>query len=137
MSAPSDVVLLPDSRPLIALAYAGALDLLFKPGWSVMLVDTVLHEITRNHTPTSGKLTRWAESNQLPARITRAFQHYLWTLAESADPSKSNLGELAIQESMIDFAPQRSPRTGVFLFEDHMIARARFLVPDNCRKVSA
>jgi hypothetical protein len=24
----------------------------------------------------------------------------------------------------------------VFLFEDHKIARASFLVPDNCRKVS-
>ena len=28
------------------------------------------------------------------------------------------------------------PKTGVFLFEDHKIARASFLVPDNCRKVS-
>ncbi|MEA3125051.1 MAG: hypothetical protein QOD67_2070 [Caballeronia sp.] len=27
-------------------------------------------------------------------------------------------------------------RTGVFLFEGHKIARASFLVPDNCRKVS-
>jgi hypothetical protein len=26
--------------------------------------------------------------------------------------------------------------TGVFLFEDHKIARASFLLPDNCRKVS-
>jgi hypothetical protein len=26
--------------------------------------------------------------------------------------------------------------TGVFLFEDHKIARANFLLPDNCRKVS-
>ena len=28
------------------------------------------------------------------------------------------------------------PRTGVFLFEDHKIARASFLLPDNCRKIS-
>ncbi len=27
-------------------------------------------------------------------------------------------------------------RTGIFLFEDHKIARASFLLPDNCRKVS-
>ena len=27
-------------------------------------------------------------------------------------------------------------QTGVFLFEDHKIARAGFLLPDNCRKVS-
>jgi len=28
------------------------------------------------------------------------------------------------------------PTTGVFLFEDHRIACASFLLPDNCRKVS-
>ncbi len=27
-------------------------------------------------------------------------------------------------------------QTGIFLFEDHKIARASFLLPDNCRKVS-
>ena len=136
MSAPSNVVLLPDAGPLITLAYADALDLLFKPGWSVMLVDMVLHEITRNHTPSSRKLTRWAEVNQLPVRTTRTFKHYQRTLAETAAPSKSNLGELAIQESMNDFALQQAPKTCVFLFEDHKIARASFLVPDNCRKVT-
>ncbi|MDQ5960459.1 MAG: hypothetical protein QG592_1542, partial [Pseudomonadota bacterium] len=45
-------------------------------------------------------------------------------------------GELAIQEAMNDFALEQSPKTGVFLFEDHKIARASFLVPDNCRKIS-
>ena len=28
------------------------------------------------------------------------------------------------------------PTTGVFLFEDHKIARDSFVLPDNCRKVS-
>ena len=95
MSAPSNVVLLPDAGPLITLAYADALDLLFKPGWSVMLVDTVLHEITRNHTPTSGKLTRWAESNQLLVRITRAFQHYLWTLNQPTQANRTSENSLS------------------------------------------
>ena len=35
------VILLPDAGPLITFAYADALDLLFKPGWSVQLVDMV------------------------------------------------------------------------------------------------
>ena len=51
-----NVVLLPDAGPLITLAYADALDLLFKPGWPIVLVDMVLHEVTRNQTPTSEKL---------------------------------------------------------------------------------
>jgi len=37
---------------------------------------------------------------------------------------------------MNDFALAFPPKTGVFLFEDHKIARAGFLLPDNCRKVS-
>ena len=64
MSAP--VVLLPDAGPLITLAYADALDLLFKPGWPVVLVDMVLHEVTRNRTPTSEKLGQWAVASKLP-----------------------------------------------------------------------
>lgn len=65
-------------------------------------------------------------------RTTKTFQHYRRTTT----PRKSNLGELAIQETVNDFALELSPKTGVFLFEDHKIARASFLVPDNCRKIS-
>jgi hypothetical protein len=37
---------------------------------------------------------------------------------------------------MNEFALKVPPKTGVFLFEDHKIARASFMVPDSCRKVS-
>ena len=50
---------------------------------------------------------------------------------------KSSLGELAIQETMNDFALDQPQKTGIFLFEDRKIASAGFLVPDNCRKISA
>ena len=69
-------VLLPDAGPLITLAYADALDLLSKPGWPIMLVDMVLHEVTRNQTPTSQKLARWVEGNKVEIRTTRTFQHH-------------------------------------------------------------
>jgi hypothetical protein len=135
MSVP--VLLLPDAGPLITLAYANALDVLFKPGWSVVLVDMVLHEVTRNQTPTSEKLAQWAESNELPVRPTRTFQHYRQSLAaRTVAARRSNLGELAIQEAMNDFALEQPQLSGVFLFEDHKIARASFFVPDNCRKIS-
>ncbi len=135
MSAP--VVLLPDAGPLITLAYADALDLLFKPSWTLVLVDMVLHEVTRRQTPTGARLIHWVEANKVWVRTTRTFQHYQQTLAtETAPARKSNLGELAIQETMNDFAIDQPQKTGVFLFEDHKIARASFLVPDNCRKIS-
>ncbi|MDQ5905680.1 MAG: hypothetical protein QG590_161 [Pseudomonadota bacterium] len=137
MASPEEIVILPDDGPLITLAYADALDLLFKPGWSVALVDMVLHEVTRNQTPTSEKLALWAEDQKLPLLPTRIGRMYQQQLsADTVVQRKSNLGELAIQEAMNDFALEQSPKTGVFLFEDHKIARASFLVPDNCRKIS-
>jgi len=60
VSSTKDIALLPDAGPLITLAYADALDVLFKPGWTVMLVDMVLHEVTRSQTPTSARLAAWA-----------------------------------------------------------------------------
>lgn len=130
-------VLLPDAGPLITLAYADALDLLFKPGWPIVLVDMVLHETTRSQTPTSEKIAQWAKTNALPVRTTRIFQHHQQALAnDPAAARTAHLGELAIQETMSDFALDQPRKTGVFLFEDHKIARASFLLPDNCRKIS-
>lgn len=62
MSHASDVLLFPDAGPLITLAYANALDLLLKPGWTLAMVDMVLLEVTRNQTPTSDTIKRWIDS---------------------------------------------------------------------------
>ncbi|MDO9011640.1 MAG: hypothetical protein Q7U78_07500 [Gallionella sp.] len=133
----SPIVLLPDAGPLITLAYADALDLLLKPGWSVRMVDMVQHEVTRNATPTSAKIRRWIINHSIPVFSTRAFQSYQAARSGGeVPPRKANLGELAIQEVMSDFALAVPVTTGVFLFEDHKIARASFMLPDNCRKIS-
>jgi hypothetical protein len=71
MPSAKDTALLPDAGPLITRAYADALDVLFKPGWTVMLVDMVLHEVTRNQTPTSSKLAAWAASARIPVLPTK------------------------------------------------------------------
>ena len=133
----ANVALLPDAGPLITLAYADALDLLCKPGWPIVLVDRVLHEVTRNQTPTSEKLAQWAAAGHVSVRATRTFRHHQKTQAANLAAARTaNLGELAIQETMNDFALGQPQRTGVFLFEDHKIARASFLLSDNCRKIS-
>ena len=133
--AEAEIVLLPDAGPLITLAYADSLDLLFKPGWPVQLVDMVLHELTRSATPTSELIARSAA--KVPVLTTRTYQRYRDAVDRGdATARKANLGELAIQEAMNDIAQSNPPRTGVFLFEDHKIARASFLLPDNCRKIS-
>jgi hypothetical protein len=134
MGSNAIVTLLPDAGPLITLAYADALDLLLKPKWSVALVDMVLHEVTRHETPTSARIAAWAQERIIPILSTRLYQRYMQ--APTTIPArKANVGELAIQETMSELSLAEG-RTGVFLFEDHKIARASFLLPDNCRKVS-
>ena len=139
MTPPSHpaVVVLPDAGPLITLAYADALDLLLKPEWPVQIVDMVLHEVTRNATPSSEKIGQWVEQQSTPIVATRAYQHYLAAQVSGVTPpNKANLGEIAIQEAMHELALTSPATTGVFLFEDHKIARASFLLPANCRKIS-
>lgn len=136
VASPADVALLPDAGPLITLAYADALDLLLLPGWQVTLVDMVLHEVTRNQTPTSIRLAQWVTEHEIPVLPTRTFAHYQLALERGETPRRGDLGELAIQETLNDFALAALPKTGVFLFEDHKIARSSFLVPSHCRKVS-
>lgn len=133
----ASVVLLPDAGPLITLAYADALDLQLKPGWPVQLVDMVLHEVTRNATPTSEKIGRWVVDHRIQVLTTRTFHHHLAALSgDEITPRRSNLGEIAVQEAMNELALDVPANTGIFLFEDHKIARASFLLPDNCRKIS-
>ena len=133
----SSIVLVADAGPLITLAYADALDILLKPGWRVQIVDMVLHEVTRNTTPTSEKIRRWVAESSIPVLNTQTFQQYLAAHTEpGAKPRKTNLGEIATQETMTGLALSAPETKGVFLFEDHKIARASFLLPDNFRKVS-
>lgn len=133
----TQVILLPDAGPLITLAYADALDLLLKPGWPVKVVDMVLHEVTRNTTPTSEEIGRWIADQSIPVLPTRTFKHHLAAQAEGgAKARKNDLGEIAIQEVMNELAIATPETAGLFLFEDHKIARASFLLPDHCRKIS-
>ena len=77
------VLLLPDAGPLITLAYADAdaLDLLLTPGWSVHIVDMVLHEVTRSATPTSAAIGNWVTAHSLPIVPTNTMQYHLQQLA--------------------------------------------------------
>lgn len=131
-----NVILIADAGPLITLAYADSLDILFKPGWSVQLVDMVVHEVTRNDTPTSQKISRWIQDNHIDIKESETYRRYSAALEAGEAPRKANLGELAIQEVMQQFVLRQPPEVGVFLFEDHKIARTSFVLPESCRKIS-
>lgn len=122
-------VLIPDAGPWITLAYADALDLLLKPGWPVAMVDMVLEALTRSQTPTSQQIVVWVRDQQIPVLPTEVCRR-------AAGRRQRHLGEMAIQETMQTMAMEQPPRRGVFLFEDHKIARATFLLPPGCLKVT-
>jgi hypothetical protein len=126
-----DITLLPDAGPLITLAYANALDVLFKPGWRVAVVDMVLHEVTRSQTPTSVMLAKWAAQPSVQIITTQTLAAHL-----KSQNRKAHLGEQAIQETMNQFALQEPPQSAVLLFEDHAIARNSFFIPQGCQKIS-
>jgi hypothetical protein len=132
----SSVVLLADAGPLITLAYADALDLLFKPQWQVRVVDMVLEEVTRNATPNGQSIGRWVAQHSVPIMPTKTYTHYKESQRLASVSRRANLGELAVQEAMHQMALNEPDHTGVFLFEDHKVARATFLVPENSRKVT-
>lgn len=134
MSQP--IILIADAGPLITLAYADALDTLLLPRWRVQMVDMVLYEVTRHLTPSSQKIADWVKHRQITIAQTQFYQRYQAALSTGAIPRKNHLGELAIQEVMTDFALQVPAPKGVFLFEDHKIAKTSFILPDSCHKVS-
>ena len=134
MPQASDIALLPDAGPLITLAYADALDTLQLPGWQVHVVDMVQHEVTRNQTPTSKKLSRWLKRKSVQIVPTQTFNLHAQTTGQPT--RKANLGELAIQEAINQMALAQPPQRAVLLFEDHRIASANFYVPEDCLKVS-
>jgi len=122
-------VVIPDAGPWITLAYADALDLLLKPGWPVAIVDMVLEELTHGQTPTSHQIATWVNDQGIPVRETEVCRR-------AAGRRQRHLGEMAIQETMQALAMEQPSRRGVFLFEDHKIARATFLLPPGCLKVT-
>jgi hypothetical protein len=104
MSGGSMTAVLPDAGPLITLAYAHALDLLFKPGWPVEIVAMVLKELTCNTTPTSERIAAWMADHKLTVLTTRVGQYYDKAITEALPIKRSGLGELAIQKVMSGFA---------------------------------
>jgi hypothetical protein len=133
-------ILVPDAGPLITLAYAEQLTLLQRPGWPVHLVDMVLHEVTRNLTPTSEAIAAFVDAQRLTVVSTETLRVYEKRQAAAARNRvplrKAGLGELAIQEYMTRLGLEEPPPLAMFLFEDHKIARTSFHLPTNVRRVS-
>ncbi|GHU47504.1 hypothetical protein AGMMS50289_22780 [Betaproteobacteria bacterium] len=140
MNAGEQPLLLPDSGPLITLAYAGQLDLLLRSNWSLWLVDAVVHEVTRNVTPTRAAISDFIARHHIPTIETMTFRHYRERMAAASSegqmPRKAGLGELALQEAINQLALLEPPQPAVLLFEDYEIASETFYLPEGTVRVS-
>jgi hypothetical protein len=139
-SADTKSFLLPDAGPLITLAYAGQLDLLLCPGWSLRLIDIVLHEVTRNVTPSRDAIFAFVTRHHIPVLETATFRHYRKQMTGASSggktPRKAGLGELALQEAITRLVLLEPPQPAVLLFEDHKIARSGFYLLEGSVRVS-
>lgn len=141
--APADpvTILVPDAGPLITLAYANRLDLMLQPGWSVQIVDMVLHEVTRAPTPSRDVITAFLAAHPLTVIETETWRYYQKRLRDSIEsgmpaPRRAGLGELAIQEAITRLALREPEKSVVLLFEDHRIAKPSFHLPENTLRIS-
>lgn len=129
-------VLLPDAGPLITLAYAGHLDLLLRPGWPLHLADMVLHEVTRNDTPSRDAITAFVARHRPRIIETDTFRHYQASASAGEPIRRRGLGELAMQEAIQKLALREPHQPAVLLFEDHKIARRSFFLPQGTLRIS-
>jgi hypothetical protein len=101
----------------------------------------VLHEATRNQTPTSEAIAAFVREQKIEVMPTTVWNRHWERLTQTeaagaAPPRRAGLGELAIQEYMNRVALDTPAVPAVFLFEDHKIARASFHLPENVSRVS-
>ena len=118
-------IIVPDASPLIHLALSGALHLLHEIGGTVILVDVVADEVTRNPAmPGAFEVERWLAQGTRPG--SNAPVHVMPTetgraiaLARVTDPSFAmrNGGETAIVEWLVETV-QGTDAATIVLYEN-------------------
>lgn len=124
-----------DSGPLITLAIAGSLDVLFLPNLPVIVPDMVRHEVIQDLTkPGAALVAEWIRGND-PHRLTvgptEVFEEFM--LLKSINPATKtkNRGEQAAAE-VLGRELEGQDFGAVLLFEDSAVRKTNFLtrLPD-------
>ena len=124
-----------DSGPLITLAIAGSLDVLFLPNLPVIVPDMVRHEVIQDLSkPGAALVAEWIRLND-PLRLTvgptEVFEEFM--LLKSVNPATKtkNRGEQAAAE-ILGRQLEGQDFGAVLLFEDSAVRKANFLtrLPD-------
>ncbi len=124
-----------DSGPLITLAVAGSLDVLFLPGLPVVVPDMVRHEVIQDLSkPGAVLVAEWIRLN-VPHRLTvmptEVFEEFM--LLKSVNPATKtrNRGEQAAAE-ILGKELEGKDSGAILLFEDSAVRKTNFLtrLPD-------
>jgi predicted nucleic acid-binding protein len=131
-------LVVPDSGPLITLAYAGRLDLLLAIHIKIVIIDMVKLELTRNKTETSELILDFISKNNIEIKTTEIGSK---ALKEGDAFKKAHAGERALQDFLFEFYDENleaadGQKVALLLFEDHKIAGTAFVLPDNVYTIS-
>jgi len=120
-----------DSGPLITLAVAGALDVLFLPGLPVVVPDMVRHEVIADLSKPGAMLVAdWIRANnphRLSVAPTEVFEEFM--LLKSINPATKtkNRGEQGAAE-VLGKMLERQGFGAVLVFEDSAVRKTNFLL---------
>jgi len=120
-----------DSGPLITLAVAGALDVLFLPGLPVIVPDMVRYEVIADLSKPGALLVAdWIRANnphRLSVAPTEVFEEFM--LLKSINPATKtkNRGEQAAAEVLAKVLEGRD-FGAVLVFEDSAVRKTNFLL---------
>ena len=124
-----------DSGPLITLAIAGSLDVLFLPNLPVIVPDMVRHEVIQDLSkPGAALVAEWIRLND-PRRLTvgptEVFEEFLLLKSMNPATKTKNRGEQAAAE-VLGRELEGQDFGAVLLFEDSAVRKTNFLtrLPD-------
>ena len=124
-----------DSGPLITLAIAGSLDVLFLPNLPVIVPDMVRHEVIQDLSkPGAALVAEWIRLND-PLRLTvgstEVFEEFMLLKSMNPATKTKNRGEQAAAE-ILGRQLESQDFGAVLLFEDSAVRKTNFLtrLPD-------
>lgn len=124
-----------DSGPLITLAVAGSLDVLFLPNLPVIVPDMVRHEVIQDLSkPGAALVAEWIRLND-PHRLTvgptEVFEEFMLLKSMNPATKTKNRGEQAAAE-VLGRELEGQDFGAILLFEDSAVRKTNFLtrLPD-------
>ena len=124
-----------DSGPLITLAIAGSLDVLFLPKLPVIVPDMVRHEVIQDMSkPGAALVAEWIRSNdphRLTVSSTEVFEEFMLLRSMNPATKTKNRGEQAAAE-VLGRELEGKDFGAILLFEDSAVRKTNFLtrLPD-------